>query len=73
MGEEQDRKLMGGLFGRQGLMPVQPADTFRVEFLEAARAASESLGTKLIAPVLMKRVTALVAAYRASHPKTAKN
>jgi TRAP-type C4-dicarboxylate transport system substrate-binding protein len=66
---DQDRKLLGGLFTRQGVQPVAVGDEFRREFAEAARAAVERLGGELLPPALYARVTALVAEYRAQHPE----
>jgi TRAP-type transport system periplasmic protein len=66
-GREQDDQLLGGLFQRQGVMPVAVADAVRTEFLAAARAARERLGAKLVAPEIMQRVLALLADYRVEH------
>jgi TRAP-type C4-dicarboxylate transport system substrate-binding protein len=71
--EDLDRKLLGGLFKQQGLLPAPTAEGFGAEFFEAAHDASLRLGAKLIAPALLKRMTELLATYRAAHPKTAKN
>jgi TRAP-type C4-dicarboxylate transport system substrate-binding protein len=72
IGADQDEKLMGGLFGRQGLQPVSSSDAFRKEFLEAARVAAETLGDKLVPRALFKRVNDLLTAYRAQHPGQAR-
>jgi hypothetical protein len=71
VGVEQDEKLMGGLFGRQGLTVSPISDGFRSEFWQAAKAASAQLGEKLAPAAMVKRVSDLVAAYRAGHPTTA--
>jgi TRAP-type C4-dicarboxylate transport system substrate-binding protein len=68
LGAEQDEKLMGGLFGRQGLSVVPVGDSFRKEFQDAARAASARLGDRLVPASLLKRVNDILTEYRAQHP-----
>jgi TRAP-type C4-dicarboxylate transport system substrate-binding protein len=67
LGRTQDDALLGGLFARQGLKPVALSDSFRSEFLEAARTARDRLGDKLIARPLVGRVMEVLADYRAEH------
>jgi len=62
-----DRKLLGGLFQRQGLQIMQASETTRAEYFAAARAARERLGSKLVSRELMERVIKLLADYRAEH------
>jgi len=67
VGAEQDEKLLGGLFGRQGLSPSPVSESVRAEFWKEARAAADRLGDKLVPASLAKRVNELLAEYRAAH------
>jgi len=67
LGRTQDEALLGGLFARQGLKPVPPSDSFRSEFLEAARGVRDKLGDKLVARPIVGRVIEMLADYRAEH------
>jgi TRAP-type C4-dicarboxylate transport system substrate-binding protein len=67
VGHSQDEALLGGLFARQGLRPVPVSASFRSEFFEAARAAREALGDKLVPRALLTRVLEVLADYRLEH------
>jgi TRAP-type C4-dicarboxylate transport system substrate-binding protein len=69
IGARVDEALLGGLFQKQGLVAVKPSESFRADFFEAARTARETVGTPLVAPELLQRVTALLADYRAEHAR----
>jgi TRAP-type C4-dicarboxylate transport system substrate-binding protein len=64
---EADAQLLGGLFVKQGLKQVPASDAFRADFFEAARAARERLGEKLIPSALLDQTLRILADYRAEH------
>lgn len=66
--QNMDAQLLGGLFARQGLQPVEVSNTFRTELYDAARAAREKVGAELGSPEMLARVLSLLADYRAEHP-----
>ena len=68
LGRRLDKKLLGGLFQKQGLQLVPVSETVRAEFFASARAARERLGAKLVPREIMDRVMKLLADYRAEHP-----
>jgi TRAP-type C4-dicarboxylate transport system substrate-binding protein len=65
VGREQDAQLLGGLFQRQGIKMVPLSPALRAQFFEAARAARERLGDKLLNRALLDEVMRLLADYRA--------
>jgi TRAP-type C4-dicarboxylate transport system substrate-binding protein len=65
VGRSQDDALLGGLFARQGLTPVEASEAFRAEFYQAARMTRERLGAELLSPQLLQRVLTLLADFRA--------
>ncbi len=65
VGREQDAQLLGGLFARQGLKTVPLSPSLRAQYFEAARAARERLGDKLLSRALLDDVMRLLADYRA--------
>lgn len=65
VGRQQDAQLLGGLFQRQGLELVAPSAALRAQYFEAARAARERLGDKLLPRALLDEVLRLLADYRA--------
>jgi TRAP-type C4-dicarboxylate transport system substrate-binding protein len=67
VGRAQDEALLGSLFARQGLRPMPVSDEFRSEFLQAARAARERLGERLVPLKLLARVVEMLADYRAEN------
>ena len=69
VGREQDQQLLGGLFERQGLKMVPLSPALRAQYFEAARAARERLGPKLLDRGLLDDVMRLLADYRAETGK----
>jgi TRAP-type C4-dicarboxylate transport system substrate-binding protein len=69
VGRAQDAQLLGGLFERQGLKTVAPSAALRAQYFEAARAARERLGDKLMARPLLDQVMRLLADYRAENDR----
>ncbi len=69
VGARADEALLGGLFQKQGLIPVKVSEAFRADFFEAARSAREALGTSLVPAELLQRVTSLIADFRAEHAR----
>jgi TRAP-type C4-dicarboxylate transport system substrate-binding protein len=67
LGRSQDDALLGGLFARQGMKPVPVSERFRSEFADAAQAARERLGRRLVPDALMLRVTGWLADFRSAH------
>lgn len=65
VGRAQDDALLGGLFARQGLTPVEASESFRAEFYQAARSTRERLGARTLEPTLLQRVLTLLADFRA--------
>jgi TRAP-type C4-dicarboxylate transport system substrate-binding protein len=68
LARRQDAELLGGLFQKQGLIPMRPSEGLRSEFFEAARAARERVAPRLVPQKLVDRVLKLLADYRAEHP-----
>jgi TRAP-type C4-dicarboxylate transport system substrate-binding protein len=60
-----DKAMLGGLFAKQGVKPVEPSSLFQLQFLQAARELREKLGDELVPHELMLKVQALLADYRA--------
>jgi TRAP-type C4-dicarboxylate transport system substrate-binding protein len=67
----EDAALLGGAFGKAGIKSVPVTSQLRAQVEEAAKAAREKLGEKLIPAALMRRVLELVAEYRQSHQRHA--
>ncbi|MCU1276867.1 MAG: TRAP-type C4-dicarboxylate transport system, substrate-binding protein [bacterium] len=67
MGESQDAALLGSLFEKQGMYRVEVSKSFRVEFLDAARAARLKLGTSLTSQALLDEINGWLADYRSDH------
>ncbi len=65
VGKQQDEQLLGGLFERQGLKRVVPSSALRAQYFEAARAARERLGDKLLPRALLDEAMRILADYRA--------
>jgi TRAP-type C4-dicarboxylate transport system substrate-binding protein len=65
-GRRMDDELLGGLFAKQGLIPVPVSETFRSQFFEAARQSREKLGAAVPQP-LIARVLQMLVDYRAEH------
>jgi TRAP-type C4-dicarboxylate transport system substrate-binding protein len=66
IGLRQDAMLLDGLFKRQGVTTVPVDPSFSTEFFELARATREKLDAKLVSPVLLARVLAILADLRGS-------
>lgn len=69
VGRQMDDELLGGLFEKQGLRMVTPSPSLRAQYFEAARAARERLGDRLIPRAIMDQVMRILADYRAEHPQ----
>ncbi|MGZ3427260.1 MAG: TRAP transporter substrate-binding protein DctP [Polyangia bacterium] len=67
VGREQDAQLLGGLFERQGIKMVPLSTALRAQYFDAARAARERLGDKLLTRTLLDDVMRLLADYRAEN------
>jgi len=67
LGRRLDKKLLEGLFQKQGITVVPVSDSLRSEFFTAARSARERMGTQLVSRELMERVLNMLADYRAEH------
>jgi TRAP-type C4-dicarboxylate transport system substrate-binding protein len=67
VGRQQDEQLLGGLFERQGLKTIPLSPALRAQYFEAARAARERLGEKLLPKALLDTVMRMLADYRAEH------
>jgi TRAP-type transport system periplasmic protein len=63
----QDAELLGGLLARQGVRSVPVTESFRVQFLEASRAARDRVAGQMVAPQLLAQVQAFLADYRSLH------
>jgi TRAP-type C4-dicarboxylate transport system substrate-binding protein len=63
-----DQSLVEQLFEKQGLKRVRVPTQFRAEFFDAARAARENLGDRLVPHELLSRVLIILADYRVEHP-----
>jgi TRAP-type C4-dicarboxylate transport system substrate-binding protein len=67
VGSQIDEQLLGGLFQKQGLLPIPVTEQLRAEFFAAARAAREKVGESFVPRELMSKVLQLLADYRAEH------
>ena len=63
----QDEELLGGLFARQGVRSVPVSPMLRAQFLDAAHAARDKLGTQLVPTELLMQVQSFLADYRSVH------
>ena len=66
-GQQQDEALLNSLFAKQGMHRVDVSQTFRSDFLDAARAARLKLGTKLTTQALLDEINGWLADYRSDH------
>jgi TRAP-type C4-dicarboxylate transport system substrate-binding protein len=62
-----DDNLLGVLFEKQGMKRLEPDARFRAEFFEAAGAARERLGARLVQPALLRQVLSWLADFRSEH------
>jgi TRAP-type transport system periplasmic protein len=67
MGQRQDDALVNSLFAKQGAHRVDVSQSFRTEFLDAARAARHKLGTSLTTQALLDEINGWLADYRSEH------
>jgi TRAP-type C4-dicarboxylate transport system substrate-binding protein len=67
LGRTLDRKLVGGLFARQGLTPVPASKMFRSELFAAAEEARQHVPPALVPVSLMQKVGGWLADYRAQN------
>jgi hypothetical protein len=58
---------LGGLFERQGIKMVALSQALRAQYFDAARAARERLGDRLLTRALLDDVMRLLADYRAEN------
>ena len=60
----QDEELLGGLFAKQGVRSVPVSPLLRAQFLDAAHAARDRLGTQIVPTELLLKVQSYLADYR---------
>jgi TRAP-type C4-dicarboxylate transport system substrate-binding protein len=70
LGRRTDDALLGGLFQRQGLVPIAVSPSFRAEFFAAARVARERVAATYVPAELLMRVQNLLADHRAEHARS---
>jgi TRAP-type C4-dicarboxylate transport system substrate-binding protein len=68
VGAEADRKLLGGLFERNGMTRIEPDARFQADFAIASQAAWAKLGG-MASPALLEQVRAILDAHRAEVAK----
>ena len=62
-----DQLLNGGLFAKQGLVATPVDESFRAEYMAAARAAREKVAGRFVPQELVSRVMQMLADYRMEH------
>jgi TRAP-type C4-dicarboxylate transport system substrate-binding protein len=62
-----DEELLGGLFAKQGVRTVPVSPLLRAQFLDAAHAARDRLGSQLVPNELLMQVQSFLADYRSVH------
>jgi TRAP-type C4-dicarboxylate transport system substrate-binding protein len=67
VGEDTDKKLLAGGFGRQGLTAISPSDALKTEWWNSTAAAIDRLGDKLVPATLRKRIAEILQTKRAAH------
>jgi len=67
LGRTLDKRLVGGLFERQGLKHVPASELFRSELFAAAEEARAHVPPSLVPPQLMQKVGGWLADYRAQN------
>ena len=67
IGQRQDDALINSLFAKQGAHRVAVSQSFRTEFLDAARAARLKLGAALTTQTLLDEINGWLADYRSDH------
>lgn len=63
----QDEELLGGLFEKQGVRSVPVSAALRTQFIDAAHAARDTLGEKVVPSELLLQVQSFLADYRSVH------
>jgi TRAP-type transport system periplasmic protein len=63
----QEAELLGGLFRKQGVRPIEVSDTFRSQFFQTATAIRERTAARFVPPKLIQRVLAMLADFRSEH------
>jgi TRAP-type transport system periplasmic protein len=63
----QEAELLGGLFRKQGVQPVEVNDTFRSQFFQTATAIRERTAARFVPAKLIQRVLAMLADFRSEH------
>jgi TRAP-type C4-dicarboxylate transport system substrate-binding protein len=63
----QDEELLGGLFAKQGVRSAPVSPLLRAQFLDAAHAARDKLGSQLVPRELLLQVQSFLADYRSEH------
>jgi TRAP-type C4-dicarboxylate transport system substrate-binding protein len=66
-GRMQEEQLLGGLFQKQGLTPMNVDAGARASFFDAARAARERVAGQLVSQELITRVLGMLADFRSTH------
>ncbi|HWE27861.1 MAG TPA: hypothetical protein VHB97_07655, partial [Polyangia bacterium] len=69
MGRRTDEALLGGLFAKQGAMSVPVSESFRHEYVAAARDARNKVADRFMPKELVDRVLQMLADYRIEHDK----
>ena len=69
MGRRTDEALLGGLFAKQGATSVAVSQSFRQDYMAAARAARNKVADRFMPKELVDRVLQMLADYRIEHPK----
>ena len=67
LGRTLDKRLVGGLFERQGLRHVAASEMFRSELFAAAEEARTHVPASLVPPALLQKVGGWLADYRAQN------
>ena len=69
VGKRSDEALLGGLFAKQGARSVPVSDSFRAEYMAAARDARAREATRFLPRELIDRVMQMLADYRLERPR----
>ena len=69
MGRRTDEALLGGLFAKQGATSVPVSNSFRAEYIAAARDARDKVSDRFVPKALVDRVLQMLADYRIEHDK----
>jgi TRAP-type C4-dicarboxylate transport system substrate-binding protein len=67
-GKRSDEALLTGLFAKQGAQTVPVSESFRADYMAAARDARERVATKFVPRELMDKVLQMLADYRIERP-----